>query len=161
MAGLGTCFAGEEVRQDYEEDDALHPSWHRISSTIRWHHLLEPGRLPGHNRVTTTRWDLSAATTQLQTKQTAPTIGDFKQLKSVLERAKKNRERAGLYYRKMIGPFRLARINDAAHATKTTSYAHEAQGLFLMEDRRVEFNRHGIVSKTSYDNVFGAAHPLI
>eukprot|EP00959_Pyramimonas_sp_CCMP1952_P346974 7267149-Pyramimonas_sp.AAC.2 len=97
----------------------------------------------------------------MQSRQAAPTIGYYKSLKSILDRAKNHRYQAGLYFRRLSGPFRLASINDAAHATKNTSYAHEAQGPFLMEDRFIEKNFRGEVSLSCYDHVFGAARPLI
>eukprot|EP00959_Pyramimonas_sp_CCMP1952_P197622 4133086-Pyramimonas_sp.AAC.1 len=45
---------------------------------------------------------------------------DDRRLQAAEERAgegKENRDQAGLYYRKMTGPFRPVSINDAAHAT--------------------------------------------
>ena len=107
-----------------------------------------------------TRWDISAAVTQLQSKQTKPTILDMKTLIQTLDRAKRNRQGMGLYFHRLQGPLKLTSITDASHATKMTSYAHEAQGLFLCEDRPVAIHKNGQLDVADYQLFLGKAHPL-
>eukprot|EP00959_Pyramimonas_sp_CCMP1952_P059725 1247448-Pyramimonas_sp.AAC.1 len=56
----------------------------------------------------------------------------------------------GLYFHRLHGPFKLSSITDASHGSRVTSYAHEAQGLFLCEDRPIRITKDGQLCPDDY-----------
>eukprot|EP00959_Pyramimonas_sp_CCMP1952_P177796 3716027-Pyramimonas_sp.AAC.1 len=84
----------------------------------------------------------------------------MKALILTLDRAKRNRQGMGLYFRRLHGPFKLSSITDASHGSRVTSYAHEAQGLFLCEDRPIRITKDGQLCPEDYSKFLSKAHPL-
>ena len=98
----------------------------------------------------------------LQQKLTTATIADLKAANTLLNRAKKNVEMAGLHFPILKWPCRLISIADSSHGTKHTSYAQEAGGIFLASDNtsKVIMNKAGVISRDSEHHLGGAVHRL-
>ena len=100
--------------------------------------------------------------TQLQTRFAIATIGDLKAANRLVDRAKTHKARAGLHYRQIPKPVRVADVSDASHATKITSYAHEGNFVFLMHDgiKDLKVKDHTVTADTEY-LLGGVVHPLV
>ena len=111
--------------------------------------------------ATQTREDIYCDTVQLQQKQLPATVADLVAANTLLARAQKCMQMMGLHFPLMEFPCRIVSIADSSHGNKMTSYAQEAGGVFLMEDRTALLNvQHGIVDKDSERLLGGVCHRL-
>ena len=87
--------------------------------------------------ATQTREDIYNDVVQLQQRMLSPTVADLIQANAVLSRLQKNINMMGLHVHRLCGPCRLVGVADSSHATKLTSYAQEAGGVFSWRTRHV------------------------
>ena len=88
-------------------------------------------------------------------------IRHLKNANALILRAKRYRENLGLKYVPIHPPFCIKVIHDTNHAGKVSSYATEAIGVFLAEDRRINIDpRTCEVSQMTETELGGWLHPL-
>ena len=72
-----------------------------------------------------TRLDELFNVVSLQTKLASPQIKDLMMINTVIKRLRRKNDRFGIYYRRMVGPYRIVVVTDASSANKTSSFATE------------------------------------
>ena len=122
-----------EVASHKKDDDPLTPSevtsFRSILGGLLW--------------LTATRLDLVADVCVLQSQVTRAKICHLRQANNVVKRAQAELGHGlGLYFRKLIPPFRLACIHDSSAAGNVRNYAQEGILVLLCEDRLGKLNRN-------------------
>ena len=110
-----------------------------------------------------TREDIYTETVQLQQATKTAKIQHLKQTNSLLDRAIRNRQQAGLHFPPLEGPLRLVSIADASHGNKMTSYPQEGMATLLMEDTLdlLKTDKKGNIDPKTMYLLGGKAHPLV
>ncbi len=74
--------------------------------------------------------------TSLQQALKEPKVKDLVAINSVIKRLKSpNREKFGIYFRRLQGPYRAVTVSDASPANKKSDYATEGVAALIAEDR--------------------------
>eukprot|EP00435_Cladocopium_sp_Y103_P061866 s1483_g23.t1 len=113
--------------------------------------------------LTSTRLDLVADVSALQSKVTKATVADLLTANAVIRKAKqKQYEGLGLVYRRFSPstPWRILSIHDAPAAAKTRNYAQEGILILLSQDqRRLDPKVHTVCGTDVNEEIFvGTAH---
>ena len=72
-------------------------------------------------------------------------------INTVIKRLRRKNERFGIYYRRMVGPYRIVVVTDASSANKTSSFATEGIVIGLCPERltTIKVDRHDYLEETS------------
>ena len=108
--------------------------------------------------ATQTREDIYNDVVQLQQRMLTPTVADMIQANAILARLQKNTDMMGLHFPRLQGPCRLVGVADSSHASKNTSYAQEAGGVFLMGYRTSWVRNHRDTVTKETEHLLGGKH---
>ena len=109
-----------------------------------------------------TRLDELFNVVSLQTKLAGPQIKDLVMINLIIKRLRRKNDKFGIYYRRMVGPYRIVVVTDASSANKTSSFATEGIVIGLCPDRlpTVTVDKHDYLQEDLINYLNGFFHIL-
>ena len=83
-------------------------------------------------------------------------------INTVIKRLRRKNDRFGIYYRRMVGPYRIVVVTDASSANKTSSFATEGIVIGLCPERltTIKVDRHDYLEEDLVPLLSGFFHIL-